>query len=276
MTESPDYVFQNRQAEDDRLFDQGRIFDRFTRPVLVEAGLSEGMRVLDLGSGAGNVAFLAAELVGPEGHVVGLERDAEAVELARRRASSLGVNNVELRVGDVQSLEGVEDGFDAVIGRLILMYLAEPVGALRAAAARTRPGGVIYMQEADLSYLWASPQTPLWVQVRGWFLDTLAKAGVEPSMGLRMFSNFLAAGLPEPQLRLEANVQGGTQASAPVYAWANAVRGIVPLMERLGVATSAQVDTATLGQRLLAELTADHGMAIGPPMVSAWAIVPSH
>ena len=59
------------------------------------------MRVLDLGSGAGHVALLAARLVGPEGHVVGIERDPQAVASARERAAAAGVANVEFLIGDV-------------------------------------------------------------------------------------------------------------------------------------------------------------------------------
>src|SRR5690348_7427469 len=107
------YPFADRVAEDERLVAQGRLFDPLTCRVLEQAGLAPGMRVLDLGSGAGNVARIAAELVGPDGAVVGLERDPAAVELARRRTDAA---NVEYRVGDVQTLDGVEDGFDAVVG----------------------------------------------------------------------------------------------------------------------------------------------------------------
>src|SRR6187549_1252068 len=113
-----DYPFANRAAEDERLVAQGALFDPLTRRLLQQAGLAPGMRVLDLGSGAGNVARLVAELVGPGGAVVGIERDSAAVELARRRTDAA---NIEFRVGDAQTLEGVEGGFDAVVGRLVLM-----------------------------------------------------------------------------------------------------------------------------------------------------------
>src|SRR6185437_735075 len=125
------YPFSDRVAEDERLVAQGRLFDPLTHRLLREAGLAPGMRVLDLGSGAGNVTRLAAELVGPHGTVVGVERDPAAVELARRRTDAA---NIEFRVGDVQTLDGIEPGFDAVIGRLVLMYLPDPVAALRQAA----------------------------------------------------------------------------------------------------------------------------------------------
>lgn len=267
------YIFEDRAVEEDRLVAQGRIFDPLTRRVLREAGLVPGMRVLDLGSGAGNVAMIAAELVGPQGAVVGIERDPEAVERARRLVEKSGFSNIEFRVGNVQTLEGVEAGFDAVTGRLILMYLADPVAAIRTAAERVKPGGIVCMNEADLAYIWACPQTPLWEQVRGWFLDTLGKARVEARMGLSLFSAFSAAGLPDPQLILEALVGGGPD--APAWGWANVVKGVVPLMERLGVATSAEVDPPTLANRLLAEIIAANGAVIGPPLVGAWSVVPA-
>ena len=122
------YPFADRVAEDERLVAQARLLDPLTLRLLRQAGLAPGMRVLDLGSGAGNVARIAAELVGPDGAVVGVERDPAAVELARRRTDAA---NVEYRVADAQTLDGIGAGFDAVTGRLILMYLADPVAALR-------------------------------------------------------------------------------------------------------------------------------------------------
>ena len=61
-----DYLLGWSEQEVTRLIWQGELFRPFTRRLLEEAGLKPGMRVLDLGSGAGDVAMLAAELVGPE------------------------------------------------------------------------------------------------------------------------------------------------------------------------------------------------------------------
>lgn len=105
---------------------------------------------------------------------MGCRQDPEAVELARRPTGS---PNVEFRVGDAQTLYGIEGGFDAVTGRLILLHLPNTVGALRAAAARVRPGGLVIMHECDLGYLWASPQPSLWSQARAWLLEAAEKAG---------------------------------------------------------------------------------------------------
>lgn len=265
------YPFADRAAEDERLAAQGALFDPLTRRVLEQAGLSWGMRVLDLGSGSGNVARLAAELVGPDGWVVGIEQDPVAVEFARRRTAAA---NVEFRVGDAQTLDGVEDTFDAVVGRLVLMYLPDRAAALRRAAARVRPGGLVCLHEADLEYLWASPQTPLWSQIRAWFLEALEKAGIERRMGPSLFTAFRSAGLPGPRMVIESFADGGPDAHTPAWAWANVVSAAVPLMERLGVTTWAEVSPATLADRLLAETRADDGCVILPPMTGAWATVP--
>jgi ubiquinone/menaquinone biosynthesis C-methylase UbiE len=264
-------MFEDRAADYERLVAQGTVLDPLTRRLLVGAGLVPGMRVLDLGSGAGNSAMIAAELVGPDGMVIGIEGDLDALELARRRVAAAGVDNIEFRHGDVQTLEGVEAGFDAVIGRMILMYLSDPVDALRQAAARTRPGGVICMHESDLTYPWSSPQTPLWHRVNTWCLETLAKAGAEPRVGLALFPYFRAAGLPDPQLVLEAVIEGGP--TARTWLCANVVSGVAPLMERLGVVTRSELDLATLAERLLAELVANDGVMIAPPFIGAWATV---
>lgn len=272
MTEAREYIFEDRAAEQERLLAQATLFEPSTRRLLVEAGLTPGMRVLDLGTGAGSVAAIAAELVGPDGAVVGIDRDPDAVESARVLADRAGLRNVEFRVADVQTLDGVPGGFDAVVGRLVLMYLADPADALRNAAARAQPGAVICMYEADFTYPWASEHTPLWRQVQGWVLDTLAKAGAEQRMGPSLFGAFYAAGLGEPQMLLASFAGGGSQ--APAWGIANLIRGVLPLMERLGVASRDEVDPETLSERLLTEVVASDGI-LTLPMFGAWSTVPS-
>jgi SAM-dependent methyltransferase len=264
-----DYVFTDRSEEQRRLQSQAEIFDPLTERVFRAAGLEPGMRVLDLGSGAGDVAMLAARLAGPDGQVLGVERDRDAVSGARARLQEAGVTNVNFVEGDVQTLDGLEAGFDAVVGRLVLMYLPDPVTALRRAAELLRPGGLICLQEGDMTYDWAQPMTPLWVQVRSWFLQTLEQVKVAPRMGLSLHADFVAAGLPAPELRLECAVMGGTE--PPAWAWAQVVRGVLPFMEQLGIAGAADVQPGTLAQRLQHDVVASDGVVIGPPLIGAWA-----
>lgn len=227
------------------------------------------MRVLDLGSGAGDVAMLAGRLVGSDGEVVGVERDPAAVASATARVEQAGVSNVRFVEGDVQTLAVVESGFDAVVGRLVLMYVADPVGVLARATELLRPGGLVCVQECDLAYDWAQPMTPLWTQIRSWLLETVERGGFAPRLGLSLYANFVAAGLPAPQLRLECALAGGPE--APAWGWANVMRGVLPLMERLGVATAAELEPDTLAQRLLDDVVACNGIVLYGPLVGAWA-----
>ena len=91
--------------------------------------------------------------------------------------------------------------------------------------------------------------------------------------GPSLFTTFCAAGLPGPHLLVEMFAGGGPD--APAWGWANVVSGAVPLMERLGVTTAAEVDAATLADRLLAETAACDGCVIGPPMTGAWVSLPA-
>src|SRR5215813_15215004 len=100
-----DYVFDRTRAnEERRLEKQSAIMDPFTDRLFRDGGLAEGMRVLELGSGAGDVALLAARIVGPTGAVVGVEGSAVAIGTARRRASAAGLHHVTFIEADLREL----------------------------------------------------------------------------------------------------------------------------------------------------------------------------
>lgn len=272
MATDDSYLFTRNADEDERLFTQGGLLDPITRRLLITAGIQPGWRVLDLGSGAGNLSLLAADLVGQDGSVVGVDRDPDAVERANRRAVSQGRTNIAFRTGDVSDLGGLGEDFDAVIGRLVLMYVPDPAAAIRQAADRVRSGGLICLQEADMSYTWASPSMPLWDQVRGWFQDAMTRSGVRARMGHELFALFRSAGLPDPEMNLESKVLGGTVADG--HSWADVVVGALPMIEKLGIATREEVGPETLGERLSAELVAHDGIMITGPLVGAWTTKP--
>ena len=120
-----DYALGHNHEELQRLIGQSRFLGELTEEVLRAAGIGPGMRVLDVGCGAGDVSFLAATLVGAGGSVVGVDRSAEAIALAKRRAADVGLANVSFVTQDLQDL-ATEARFDAIIGRLVLMYFPEP------------------------------------------------------------------------------------------------------------------------------------------------------
>src|SRR3990172_9261931 len=113
------YVCGHSGRELDRLDLQGAVFRDITRRVLEAAGLSAGMRVLDVGCGAGDVSLVAAELVGERGSVLGVDRAPASIQAATARAVAQHLRHVTFQVGEISDL-GLLD-VDALIGRFVLM-----------------------------------------------------------------------------------------------------------------------------------------------------------
>ena len=157
------------------------------------------MRVLDVGSGAGDVALLAASIVGPRGAVGDV--DGGALRVARGRVEALGLANVRFVEGDVSVAEA-GDELDAAIGRLVLMYGADPATALRGVTARIRSGGVVAFQELDLDPAVAArswPENSLWNDVGRLVIEAFHRAGMQVRMRRQLSGAFVAAGLPTPR-----------------------------------------------------------------------------
>ena len=246
-----------------------------TRRFLGEAGLFSGMKVLDIGSGAGDVAMAAAELVGDDGEVIGVDMNAEILETARARAQGAGFANIQFLAGDSRTLDLPND-FDALIGRLVLMYMADPADALRELKTRLRPGAIVAFQEVDFTSISAfyADHTPLMNNLASWAVEVFKRSGAHTGMGLDLYGTFMDAGLPEPALQYTAPM-GGPEAWGGYQFVANSFRSILPLMEAYGIVTAEEVDIETLPQRLRGEVVSSKRPILLPPHVTAWAQLPS-
>ena len=265
------YTMGRSDEETERLIEQSRLIRPITERFLKSAGLTRGMRVLDIGSGAGDVALVAAELVGPEGEVVGVDMNPEILETARERVRQTGHRNVRFLAGDVQTVDAGGD-FDALIGRLVLMYLPDPVAVLKQLLTRLRPRGLVVFQEIDftMTQSYRSQDTPLMSQLVDWIVEVFERSGANATMGLDLHRVFIEAGLPEPTL--DAGMLLGGSADWPGYSYvANSFRSVVPLLEHYGIATAEEVDIDTIPQRVRAEIVAAKRPVVIPPHIGAWA-----
>ncbi|HKW50991.1 MAG TPA: class I SAM-dependent methyltransferase [Candidatus Eisenbacteria bacterium] len=269
---SPAYVLGHSDRELDRLKTQARLIDPITQRFFREAGLVPGMRVLDVGSGAGDVAFLAAELVGDTGEVVGVDRAPAALEEARERATARRSLNVTFRDGDPADMTFVRP-FDAVIGRYVLQFQKDPAKMLRNLAARVRPGGLVVFHEIDWGGVQSFPPVPTYDQCCRWCVDTLRLSGTETRMGIKLHSTFVAAGLPPPLMRLEALITGGSTSPALLHLVTDVLETLLPEMERLGVATAADVGIETLVERINTEAAAHSSVIVRHFQIGAWSRV---
>lgn len=263
------YVFGSSAAETERLQKLDPLLAGCTRRFLRKAGIDKGMKVLDVGCGPGAVSLLVADMVGRTGTVVGIDGNPAMLAAARARGRASGHRNVSFVEADLDGLE-LTTGFDAVVGRLILLHLRDPVAVVRKLTRHLRPGGIVAFQEPDLTRLGASaPPIPLVEQLCDWVRQAHQRLGVDTQFGLRLHQVFLDAGLPAPRLRCDTFVGAG-----PDWGWyaaiLDAIRSALPVVVSAGIATAEEVELKTLAERLRDAIVSQRSATRGIDLVSAW------
>ena len=277
----PGYALSSSsEDEHERLVRQADMYAPFTRRLLERAGIEPGMRVLDVGCGPGDVSLLLSELVGADGSVVGVERDEQALARARERAVESDFENVEFVCGDFRDIELAGDPFDALVGRLVLMYQGDPAAAVRAAARHVRPGGVVVFAEMCMRtgsvipqrFLVSWPHAPACEQLSGWIDGAFGGLGTQPDMGMRLPATFAEAGLqPSLDLDSEVAIAIGEDAVSEAVDYA---RSLLPGIVATGVATEEEVNIDTLAERLHADTGPIGRISLWPTIIGAYARKP--
>jgi SAM-dependent methyltransferase len=192
-----DYHLGNTDAEHERLIRQAIRLAPVTERFFREAGIGSGQQILDLGAGVGDVAMLAARLVGSSGKVVAIERDSHTINRARARAKEAGLDNIDFVQANISEYS-TASMFDAVVGRYILQFLPNPVATLRSVAKRVRPGGLVAFQEGSwIPFLSLSAHLPLWYASASLLHESGVRSGVNLEMGTGLYKAFQDAGLPD-------------------------------------------------------------------------------
>lgn len=266
----PAYPLGHSEREMDRLTAQALRLANDTGTLFERAGLSEGQRVLDIGCGAGDVSFLAADFVGAGGRVVGIDAASDAIDAARARAARRGLGNVEFRVCDLGGpLPGLT-GFDVVVGRLVLMYVGDPVAVLVRLRACLKPGGLIVLQEPDGETAGAWPECPLLTRVKGWIMEAFLQSGTIVNLGSELGSMLARAGYSvEGSLVSQPSLVGRTLSGIDWFA--DVLRALLPVVVAKGIATAEEVDIDTLATRLHDEALARDAMVFKPRFIGIWA-----
>lgn len=265
---NPPYALGHTNFELQRLIHQADYFRELTHDLFQRAGLHEGMSVLDLGCGVGDVSFLAAQFVGPEGSVTGVDKSPEAIDLARKRAEAGGLRNVEFVQNDIYELE-LEEPVDALVGRLVLMYFADPARELKRLSQFVKKGGIIAFHELDMGGIQSLPPCPVFDDAIEKISQSFIRSGADIRMGLKLSQTFREAGLPTPKLFMGAQVECGPEAELPNQV-ARITKTLLPLMERTGVATAEEVNVETLAVRIRRDAVARNSTLVAPPFVGAW------
>jgi SAM-dependent methyltransferase len=226
------------------------------------------MRVLDVGTGLGHVARLAGELVGHQGAVVGIDRSGPALAAARQRTEAAGASHVAFVESDVSTWRSKEP-FDAIVGRLLLFHLADPVLAVRQQFENLRPGGLFVALDFDAGAARSEPPVPIVAEVRNWIEGAFKAAGASPRVGTRLGWILTHAGFTGVRtLGVQSYVQPGDPFAQAFLA--GLVRSLTDTIVREGIATAEEIGSESLEQRIGDALRDADAVLLPPTLVGAW------
>ena len=262
------YVLGSDDHELTRLDRQAAFIGPATHLLLQAAGLSTGQRVLDLGTGLGHVARLAGGLVGPTGSVVGVDRAAQPLAVARQRVEAAGETHISFVEGDVVTWRS-DEPFDAVVGRLVLFHLVDPVMAVRHHLQNLRVNGLFVAIDFDIGAMRTEPPIAMVDDGTEWVKQAFSAAGASPMIGARLGTILTRAGLE--------NVKTfGVQAYIPPRdptgpaLLAGVVRSLAGEITRRGIATAEELDIDTLERRIADEIDRKDAVLLPPTVAGAW------
>jgi ubiquinone/menaquinone biosynthesis C-methylase UbiE len=191
------YPLERREGEIERLRIQGEAMAPDSATMLDRIGVGPGWHCLDLGCGPGGITGLMSERVGASGRVIGLDADPVFIEHARKHAPA----NVEFVVGNAYQSNLPTGSFDLVHMRFVASTAGGPEALLKEAFRLARPGGVVALQEPDMSTLNCYPPHPAWQRLKAALIAAFASAGADINLAQRLFGLARAAGLSEVQYR---------------------------------------------------------------------------
>ena len=166
--------------------------------------LRPGMKVLDVGCGPGTITRDLARIVGPAGHVTGLDQSADVLAEARGDAEAAGIPNIDYVVADIMSFEVADATYDVVHAHQVLQHLPDPVGALGQMRRVTAPGGIVAARDADyaaMAWFPADPALDRWLEI---YRAVARRNGTEPDGGRHLLSWALKAGLVDVEASASA------------------------------------------------------------------------
>jgi ubiquinone/menaquinone biosynthesis C-methylase UbiE len=224
------YILDGSDEDLRRLLRLSESFAEHARRALRRVGIGRGWTVIDCGCGPiGGLAVLA-EMVGPAGKVVGVDFSESTIQRARSVVAALGLENVELVVGDIHDLDAAALGgpFDLAFTRAFLMHQADPVRTLGQIAGLLRPGGWIVAHEplasppprshpqlGALATYWGLVHEVMeWAGVRRETVEGLPRSAREAGLEIVETDGFFATQDPELGFEIHASTLEAVRARA--------------------------------------------------------------
>jgi ubiquinone/menaquinone biosynthesis C-methylase UbiE len=200
------YVLGGTLTEQQRLIVQAQGLEASSRSLLDRISITPGTRAVDVGCGPIGILNLLSERVGSKGKVVGVEREARFVEMARAEMSKRGLRNVEVIHADALETGLEKNSYDVVHERLVLINLptATQGAILREMFSLLRPGGTIVLQEYDATSYVCYPEHASWNVLLGIFNDTFYAKGGNEYIGRSLASLLRSVGAENVEMEAHA------------------------------------------------------------------------
>lgn len=263
------YAMGRSDPETRRLQLQGSIYAPATAALISAAGIGAGQTVVDIGCGAGDVTMLLALGVGESGTVIAVDNDPAMIELTRQRVEDAGLRNVELRTADALTPPLEPASVDAVVGRLILIHLADRAAAVARFGQLLKPGGTLLLMEFDTSQARSVPSVPQFDRTVSAISAALRRAGADPDLGSALPLILHQSGFG----RVDGMITGpvcGDPGTAATYA-ATTLGSLWPLAAPQDPDCSSPAAIAATTDALRAELNAAAAVACFPQLIGAWS-----
>jgi 2-polyprenyl-3-methyl-5-hydroxy-6-metoxy-1,4-benzoquinol methylase len=264
-----EYLLGYRRKEITRLSLQAALLDPLTETFLRQAGVCSGMTVLDCGSGGGHVSAVVAKIVGPQGQVVGVDRNDTTFAEASDRLRADGLTNVSFVQAELSDLTALPDygHFDAVVGRLVLLYLPQPQVFLKKMISALRPGGIVAFQELAITKASAHPPCQALEVARDLIADAFRSFGADPDLGMSLSVLFADSGL---EATLTASAPIDTYDQGRILSWVGATLDTLtdPILRSK---LQSEASLARLVVDVCREIESHKSIVIGPMLIGAHA-----
>jgi SAM-dependent methyltransferase len=263
------YAIRGGLAGRERLRVLARVQAVPTIRLLTRVGVERGARCLDAGCGGGDVSLDLARIAGPDGEVVGIDRDEIKLDVARTEARAAGLDNVSYRVADVTQLDA-EREFDVVYSRFLLAHLADPAAAMERLVAAARPGGLVVMEDIDFHGAFCHPENRAYRRFFELFPAAVRAHGGNPTFGPELPGVMARAGVREIDVRVtQASGRDPDVKLMPALTFENAIDAVAAAGLAQREAVEAMVD------ELYAFAAEPDTVLALPRVVQAWGRAPA-
>lgn len=233
------YILATGDRAVDRLKLLDEIFGPSTRELLRNAGLREGMRVAEIGTGTGLVALWMAALVGSGGSVTAVDTSDEQLRIAEQNATAAGLRNISFHRASAYETSLDLGHFDLVYSRFLMCHLPEPRKALLEMRALLKSGGVLVCEDHDDGGIFSEPQTRAYRRLVEISEAVNRAHGLDSYIGLKLPRLLQQTGFQNPEVGVKqiAFLRGPAKRF-----WEVTLREAEPAILEAGAATRAELD----------------------------------